>query len=75
MLGCREFDIYVYIGYMPLHSSPYGLRMGYRPESLPITESVGERVVRLPFYTGLADEGLEYTIFHMKNVLRRIYGF
>lgn len=75
MDGCREFDIYVYIGYMPLHSSPYGLRMGYRPESLPITESVGGRVVRLPFYTGLADEGLDYTIFHMKNVLHGIYGF
>lgn len=75
MTGCREFDIYAYIGYMPLHSSPYGLQMGYSPESLPITESVGTRIVRLPFYTGLADEGLEYTIFHMKNVLCEIYGF
>ena len=71
----KEKDIYVYIGYMPLHSAPYGLKLGYKPESLPITEDLGNRIARLPFYTGLADEGLDYTIDNMKKVLCEMYGF
>lgn len=72
---CRKFDIYAYIGYMPLHSAPYGIELGYKPEDLPVTESIGSRVTRLPYYTGMADEGLEYTIQHMKQVMTMIYGF
>ncbi len=71
----KEKDIYVYIGYMPLHSSPYGLRLGYKPEDLPITEDIGNRITRLPFYTSMADEGLDYTIENMKLVLHEMYGF
>lgn len=72
---CRKSEIYVYIGYMPLHSAPYGLKFGYKPEDLPITESIGARVTRLPYYTNLADEGLEYVSDHMQQVLKDIYGF
>lgn len=72
---CRKFDIYAYIGYMPLHSAPYGIKLGYKPEDLPVTESIGSRITRLPYYTGMADEGLEYTIQHMKQVMTMIYGF
>lgn len=71
----KEKEIYVYIGYMPLHSSPYGLKLGYKAEDLPLTEKLGARIARLPFYTSLADEGLEYTIENMKRVLIEMYGF
>lgn len=71
----KEKDIYVYIGYMPLHSAPYGLKLGYKPEDVPLTEDLGNRIARLPFYTSLADEGLDYTIENMKNVLVEMYGF
>lgn len=71
----KEKEIYVYIGYMPLHSAPYGLRLGYKPEDLPVTEDLGNRITRLPFYTSLADEGLDYTIENMKKVLVEMYGF
>ncbi len=70
----RAFDIFVYIGYMPLHSSPMGAIFGYKPDSLPITEAISVRVVRLPFYAGMADEGLNYTIEKMHLVLSEIYG-
>lgn len=70
----KEKEIYVYIGYMPLHSAPYGLRLGYKPEDLPVTEDLGNRITRLPFYTSLADEGLDYTIENMKKVLVEMYG-
>ena len=75
MSECKNYDIYVYIGYMPLHSAPYGLKLGYKPDDLPITESIGCRIVRLPYYTGMADSCLEYVSSNMKIVLRDIYGF
>ncbi|NOY51820.1 MAG: dTDP-4-amino-4,6-dideoxygalactose transaminase [Chlorobi bacterium] len=70
----RAFDIFVYIGYMPLHSSPMGVKFGYKPDSLPITEEISKKVVRLPFYAGMADDGLIYTIERMSLVLNEIYG-
>jgi dTDP-4-amino-4,6-dideoxygalactose transaminase len=73
LAGCRELRIFPYIGYLPLHSSPMGQKFGYRPEGLPLTEDLAERIVRLPFYTGLADEGLEYCLEGMQKVLKRLY--
>lgn len=75
MSKCKENGVYVYIGYMPLHSSPYGKKLGYKPEDLPITEDLGSRITRLPFYTGLADEGFEYCLNVMRKALVEIYGF
>jgi dTDP-4-amino-4,6-dideoxygalactose transaminase len=43
-----------YIGYVPLHSSPVGISMGYSPESLPITEEMAKRVLRLPFHNNMS---------------------
>jgi dTDP-4-amino-4,6-dideoxygalactose transaminase len=71
----RRDDIHAYIGYMPLHSSPFGRRFGYRPEDVPLTEDLAQRLARLPFYTDLADEGLDYCIERMQAVLRTLYGF
>lgn len=46
-----EAGISAYIGYVPLHSSPMGRRLGNRPEDLPLTEEYAPRVLRLPFHT------------------------
>lgn len=70
----REKDVHAYIGYMPLHSSPMGQRFGYKAQDLPLTENLASRIVRLPFYTALSDNGLEYCIQVMKNALISIYG-
>lgn len=45
--------------YVPLHSSPMGLRFGGGPGDCPVTESVSARLVRLPFYNNLTpnDQG------------------
>ncbi len=70
----REKNIHVYIGYLPLHSSPMGLQFGYKAEDLPLTEDLASRIVRLPFYTSMADEGLDYCIRKMEAVLQNIYA-
>jgi len=42
--------------YVPLHLAPMGLRFGGVPGQCPVTEDVSERLVRLPFYTGMAED-------------------
>jgi dTDP-4-amino-4,6-dideoxygalactose transaminase len=39
--------------YVPLHSSPAGLRYGRAAGELPVTDAVSDRIVRLPFYNGM----------------------
>lgn len=39
--------------YLPLNVSPMGERHGGRPGQCPVTEDVADRLLRLPFYTGL----------------------
>ena len=69
----KKKNIYAYIGYLPLHSSPMGLKYGYEAGDLPITEDLASRIVRLPFYVELQGESLEYCIDGMQSVLRDIY--
>lgn len=52
-LRLLEDDIHAYIGYVPLHSSPMGLRLGYRPDALPVTEEYASRVLRMPFHNSM----------------------
>lgn len=42
--------------YQPLHLSDMGRRFGGRPGDCPVTEAVSDRLVRLPFYTGMTGE-------------------
>ena len=39
--------------YLPLHLSEMGRRFGGRPGQCPVTESVSDRLLRLPFYNNL----------------------
>ena len=50
----KQNEISAYICYVPLHSAPVGLRLGYKPEDLPVTNDRATRLLRLPLYTDLA---------------------
>ncbi len=41
--------------YLPLHLSPMGRTFGGREGDCPVTEKLAERLLRLPFYTGMTD--------------------
>jgi dTDP-4-amino-4,6-dideoxygalactose transaminase len=69
----RDRGINAYIGYMPLHSSPMGLKLGYQPGDVPVTEDIAKRLVRLPFYTELQGSALEYCVQGMRDVLSELY--
>jgi dTDP-4-amino-4,6-dideoxygalactose transaminase len=40
--------------YLPLHLSPMGLRFGGRQGDCPVTEDLADRLLRLPFFTGMS---------------------
>jgi dTDP-4-amino-4,6-dideoxygalactose transaminase len=46
--------------YVPLHTSPMGLRMGGHPGGCPVAEDISARLLRLPFFTDLSidDQGI-----------------
>jgi dTDP-4-amino-4,6-dideoxygalactose transaminase len=52
-LGAR--DILAVFHYVPLHLSPMGLRQGYAPAPLPVTEDISARLLRLPLFSSLTD--------------------
>jgi len=52
----KERGVSAYIGYVPLHSSRMGRRLGWQPEDLPITEEYAGRVLRLPLHHELNEE-------------------
>jgi dTDP-4-amino-4,6-dideoxygalactose transaminase len=51
----RKNEIYAVIHYVPLHSSPAGIRFGRAHGNLPLTTSLSQRLVRLPMWLGLSE--------------------
>lgn len=48
--------------YLPLHTSQMGREFGWQAGDCPVTESVSDRLVRLPFYTNMTMTDLERVI-------------
>ena len=48
--------------YVPLHTSDMGKGFGYKDGDLPVTESVSDRLVRLPFFNDLGVKDQEIVI-------------
>jgi dTDP-4-amino-4,6-dideoxygalactose transaminase len=45
--------------YLPLHLSAMGIRLGGKIGDCAVTEDVSDRLLRLPFYTGLTEADQE----------------
>ena len=41
--------------YVSLHLSPMGQKFGYKEGDLPNTESISDRLLRLPFYNEMTE--------------------
>ena len=48
-----SFGILAVFHYLPLHLSPMGLRFGGRQGDCPVTEDLSDRLLRVPFFTGM----------------------
>jgi dTDP-4-amino-4,6-dideoxygalactose transaminase len=65
----RERGIGTTFHYLPLHLSPVGRAMGYHEGDFPLTESVSDRLLRLPIYPSLTEEQQSGVIKAMKEFL------
>lgn len=52
----KEKKINTVFHYVPLHDSVMGRKMGYSPGDFPATESISERIIRLPCYFELSEK-------------------
>ncbi len=55
----REQGIAAVFHFVPLHTAPMGLRLGYRRGDLPVTEDIAGRLLRLPMYYELTELELQ----------------
>lgn len=55
--------------YVPLHSSPAGEKFGRVSGTLPVTESVSSRLVRLPLWCGITPREQEKVVDDLKRIL------
>jgi dTDP-4-amino-4,6-dideoxygalactose transaminase len=62
------FGILAVFHYLPLHLSPMGLRFGGRQGDCPVTEDLADRLLRLPFFTGMSSS-------EQSEVIEAVRGF
>jgi dTDP-4-amino-4,6-dideoxygalactose transaminase len=55
--------------YVPLHSSPAGLRYGRVHGSLEVTEDMSERLLRLPLWVGMTDDDVVYVAESLRRAV------
>ncbi|MBK5241978.1 dTDP-4-amino-4,6-dideoxygalactose transaminase [Clostridium sp.] len=58
--------------FMPLHSSKKGIELGYHIEDLPITENVCKCLLRLPMYTEMSNDEMNFVIITLIQILEEI---
>jgi dTDP-4-amino-4,6-dideoxygalactose transaminase len=51
----KAHDVHAVFHYVPLHSSPAGMRFGRSAGELPLTTAQAERLIRLPMWLGLSE--------------------
>ena len=71
----KENQILAIFHYIPLHSSPMGLKMGNHPEDLAITEDLAARILRLPLYFELTIEQVEYIVRKVFEFFETSWGY
>jgi dTDP-4-amino-4,6-dideoxygalactose transaminase len=59
MARLQEQGVSAVFHYVPLHSSPAGIRYGRISGSLAITDDVSGRLLRLPLWMGIDDDTVE----------------
>ncbi len=69
MSKLKAKEIYAYIHYIPLHSAPYGRKLGYKKEDLPVTEDISARLLRLPLYADMTQEDALEVVHEIFEIL------
>jgi len=67
----RRNDILAVFHYVPLHTSPAGQRYGRVHGKLPVTNSLSERLIRLPLWVGLTNEQQDEVVYVLEQALEK----
>ncbi len=67
----KAAGIHTTFHYQPLHLSVMGRKWGYRPGSLPVTESAADRLLRLPLYNDITAQELHAVVDGLTAALKR----
>ena len=57
--------------YLPLHTSPMGIKLGYKKGCLPITENLSLRLLRLPLFYNINESDQNIVIKYIKDFASR----
>ncbi|MDD2235417.1 MAG: dTDP-4-amino-4,6-dideoxygalactose transaminase [Desulfitobacteriaceae bacterium] len=68
----KEKGIHATFHYIPLHSSPMGSKLGYKPDDLPVTEKTSRTLLRLPIYPQMSLDEQRYVVDNLKLILERL---
>ncbi|WP_186646959.1 dTDP-4-amino-4,6-dideoxygalactose transaminase [Fluviispira vulneris] len=63
----RNKNIGATFHYIPLHSAPAGLKLGFKVGDLPLTEEYSQRLLRLPLYPDLSQSEIQFIIEEIYN--------
>ncbi|MEN6435839.1 MAG: dTDP-4-amino-4,6-dideoxygalactose transaminase [Anaerolineaceae bacterium] len=58
----KQQQVHAVFHYLPLHLSDMGQKFGGKPGDCPVTESVSDRLVRLPFHNALTQEEQSWVV-------------
>lgn len=62
-IGCGNY-------FSPIHLQPFYRELfGYKPGDFPVTESIAERTIALPFYNNLTEAEIEYVVSQLESLL------
>lgn len=64
--------IHSYIGYIPLHSSPMGMKLGNKKNDLNKTEILSKKILRLPLHNNLTVKDVIYITSKIKDFFKKI---
>lgn len=65
----KENGIGAVFHYIPLHTSPVGIKLGYKKGDLPVTEEYSGRILRLPLYADMTEEEVKCVINNVKKLM------
>ena len=66
----KGHDVLAVSHYVPLHSSPGGLKWGRTGSTMAVTDYAGERLLRLPIYFGITDGEVDFVIDTIRQFFR-----
>jgi dTDP-4-amino-4,6-dideoxygalactose transaminase len=71
MQHLKQKGILAVFHYVPLHTAPMGLKLGYREGQLPVTEYLSARLLRLPLYHEITEAEQAEVVREVTTYLRR----